>query len=242
MDIKIRPTQSMMDSNRKYYFEFVGAHGAGKTYTYHKLCKTDLLLPQKAIYPGQVKRNSLHFYLSCPIIALQLRRDIVFIISFFIRNAELKLSNLRVLRSLLKMSILHSYYQRFEFDILLKDERLHLLQRIYFRKATFIKKEFLNFLSYFKNIYDGIIFVSIDQAIMHARFTSRFPGKSQQFKENRASIHEHAFRQSQIMREILTEQSFIPCLFIDGGDDSNINAEAAKSFILSNLSGNPRQC
>ena len=45
-----------MSVDRKYYIEFVGAHGAGKTYTYHEITKKQLLKPYKSFFPGQVNR------------------------------------------------------------------------------------------------------------------------------------------------------------------------------------------
>ena len=40
-----------MNTNiKKYYVEFVGAHGSGKTYTYHAVTKQNLMAPYRAIY------------------------------------------------------------------------------------------------------------------------------------------------------------------------------------------------
>ena len=90
---------------KKYYIEFVGAHGAGKTYTYHHIAKQQLLKPYISIYPAQVRRPKIHFALSCPKILFKNFKNIIFVISFFLKNAQINLINFKVLRTLIKMII-----------------------------------------------------------------------------------------------------------------------------------------
>ncbi len=167
-----------MNFEKKYYIEFAGAHGAGKTFTYHAIAKQQLLKPYKSIYPGQVKRPRLHFMMNCPIIAIKNIFHILFVLSFFYQYAQLNLLNFKVLRVLIKMIILHPYYYRFDFNVFLKDDMLHMIQRIIFKKKVDLEKVFYEYLIHFSYLYDGLIFVDIDEKIMRNRFKKRFPGKS----------------------------------------------------------------
>ena len=72
-----------MSLDKNYYIEFTGAHGAGKTYTYHAITKQKLLKPYTSFYPGQVQRNRFHFLISCPLIALKNIKHILFVHFFF---------------------------------------------------------------------------------------------------------------------------------------------------------------
>jgi len=215
----------------KYYFEFVGAHGAGKTFMYHVIAKQQLLKPHKAFYPGQMKRPAVHFALSCPILAIKNIRHIVFVAGFFVRYVKIRKINLRVLRTLIKMIILHPYYKRFDFDVLLKDDMLHMIQRIIFKRDVKIEEAFREYFMHFIYLYNGLIFVDIDPEIRRERFKRRFPGESDSFKATREVIHERAHQQSRILRRVVTTQTIVPFIVLDGGSDVKMNAQKAVLFI-----------
>ena len=80
-----------MSLNKRYYIEFTGAHGAGKTHTYHKIAKQQLLKPYTAVYPGQVQRPRFHFLINCPLLAIKNIKHIIFVVGFFKRYAEITL-------------------------------------------------------------------------------------------------------------------------------------------------------
>ena len=221
-----------MNTNiKKFYVEFVGAHGSGKTFTYHAITKQNLMEPYKALYPGQVRRPKLHFALRWPIIAIKNIRNIIFLISFFLRYAQMRYINFKVLRSLVKMVILHPYYYRFDFNVLFKDDMLHMLQRIMFKKNVNLDNAFREYLMHFIYLYDGLIYVDIEADVMWRRFKKRFPGKSHSFKKKRAIIHERAWHQSQILRRVITTQTAVPYLVLEGEDDVQENAQKVVSFV-----------
>ena len=221
-----------MNTNiKKYYVEFVGAHGSGKTYTYHAVTKQNLMAPYRAIYPGQVRRPKLHFALRWPFIAIKNIRHIIFLIGFFLRYAQARRINFKVLRSLVKMIILHPYYYRYDFDVFLKDDMLHMLQRVMFKKKVNLEEAFREYLMHFIYLYDGLIFVDIEPEVMWMRFKERFPGKSHSFKKMRANIHERAWQQSQILRRVITSQTAVPYLVLEGGDNVQDNAQKVVSFV-----------
>ena len=221
-----------MDVHRKkYYVEFVGAHGAGKTFMYHTITEQQLLKPHKAIYPGQVQRPAVHFALSWPILAIKNIRHIVFVIGFFVRYAQIRKINLKVLRTLIKMIMLHPYYYRFDFDVFLKDDMLHMIQRIMFKKNVQIEKVFREYFMHFVYLYNGLIFVDIKPEVIRERFKKRFPGKSDSFKKTRVVIHERVWQQSQILRRVVTTQTVVPFIVLDGSDDVQMNAQKAVLFI-----------
>ena len=164
-----------MNTNiKKYYVEFVGAHGSGKTFTYHAITKQNLMAPYKALYPGQVRRPKLHFALKWPFIAIKNIRHIIFLICFFFRYAQARQINFKVLRSLMKMIVLHPYYYRYDFDVFLKDDMLHMLQRIMFKKKVNLEEAFREYLMHFIYLYDGLIYVDIEPEVMWRRFKKRF--------------------------------------------------------------------
>lgn len=216
---------------KKYYVEFVGAHGSGKTFTYHAITKQNLMAPHNALYPGQVQRPTLHFALRWPIVAIKNGRHIIFVFGFFLRYAKVRHINFKVLRSLVKMVILHPYYYRYDFDVFLKDDMLHMLQRIIFKSKVKIEDAFREYLMHFMYLYDGIIFVDIEPEVMWGRFEKRFPGKSHTFKKKRAVIHERAWRQSQILRRVIISQTAVPYLVLEGCDNVQKNANKVVLFV-----------
>ena len=220
-----------MSLDKRYYIEFIGAHGAGKTHTYHKIAKQQLLKPYKSLYPGQVKRPRFHFLINCPLIAVKNIKHIFFVTGFFIRYAEVTLMNFKVLRTLIKMIILHPYYDRFNFNVFLKDDMLHMIQRIVFRLNLNVEKLFCEYFTHFNYLYDGLIFVDIEKSVMHERFKKRFPGKSQNFIETRRIIHDRVEAQSKILRKVITSQTVVPYLLIDGNENVHKNAENVVKFI-----------
>ena len=220
-----------MSLDKKYYIEFTGAHGAGKTHTYHAIAKQQLLKPYKSLYPGQVKRPRFHFFINCPLIALKNIKHIFFVISFFLRYAETCLTNFKILRTLIKMIILHPYYNRFDFNIFLKDDMLHIIQRIIFKIDLNIEKLFREYFMHFIYLYDGLIFVDINTTVMHERFKKRFPGKSQNFIKSRRIIHNRVKTQSKMLRNVIISQTAVPYLVINGNEEVSKNAEKVVTFI-----------
>ncbi len=221
-----------MNTNiKKYYVEFVGAHGSGKTFTYHAITKQNLMAPYKAMYPGQVRRPILHFALTWPIIAIGNIQHITFLIVFFLRYAQMGHINFKVLRALVKMIILHPYYYRYDFDVFLKDDMLHMLQRIEFKKKVNLEKAFHEYLMHFIYLYDGLIYVDIAPEVMWGRFKKRFPGRSASFKEGRAAIHERAWQQSRTLRQVIITQTAVPFLVLEGNNNVHENAQKVVSFL-----------
>lgn len=221
----------MLKKNNKYYIEFIGAHGAGKSFLCKGIAKQQPLHSFNIIHPSNVRRPKLHFILSCPIIAIKNIKHILFVISYFFYYTKLKIINLKVLRSLLKMIILHQYYYRFNYDILLKDDMLHMLQRIVFKPKIEIETAFKAYFTHFSYLYDGLVFVCIDHDTIKERFKYRFKGKSESFKNIRKLIHERAFHQSKILRKVISSQNLIPFILVDGTNDLQMNSDKIISFI-----------
>ena len=76
------------------------------------------------------------------------------------------------------MIILHPYYYRYDFDVFLKDDMLHMLQRVMFKKKVNLEEAFREYLMHFIYLYDGLIYVDIEPEVMWRRFKERFPGRS----------------------------------------------------------------
>ena len=98
------------------------------------------------------------------------------------------------------MVILHDFYKRFEFDVWLKDDMLHLLPRIQFRDKVDIYEGFLQYFLHFKGIYAGIIYITLDEELMQARFEARFSKRPKHRKISRKPLYSRVFRQNEILK------------------------------------------
>lgn len=129
------------------------------------------------------------------------------------------------------MIILHPYYNRFNFNVLLKDDMLHMIQRIIFRTDLNVENLFRKYFIHFAYLYDGLIFVDIDTKVMNERFKKRFPGRSKKFIKSRKTIHKRVKVQSKMLREVITSQKIIPYLIINGNDKVSKNAAKVVLFF-----------
>ena len=84
---------------------------------------------------------------------------------------------------------------------------------------------------HFMYLYDGLVYVDIEPEVMWGRFKKRFPGKSHAFKKRRAVIHERAWQQSQILRRVITTQTAVPYLVLEGGNNVQENAQKVVVFV-----------
>lgn len=221
----------MKRSHKKLYVEFVGPHGAGKTVTCKYIHKQNLLKPYTTLYPTTAQRHKVHFLLCCPFIALKNIKHIIFVIIFFIQNGKISRINFKTLRSLLKMIILHPYYYRFNFDVYLKDDMLHMLPRIIFKEKTNIESALKKFLMYFIYLYDGFVYVDIDEKIMHERFKKRLYGEKANLKNSKLILHNRVRKQSSILKKVITSQVYTPHIIIDGKREIYKNAQKVAKFI-----------
>jgi len=225
----------MVVENRKYYIEFVGTHGAGKTFTYHEITKKNLLEPHKSIYPGQINRPRLHFLMSCPIIGLKNIKHIIFVTLFMCKYSKINRLNFKIYRTLFKMIVLHYYYYRFNFDFYLKDDMLHIILRIIFKPKVDIECAFTEFFEFFHHLYDGLVFFDITSTTLDERFQNRFSGKTAAFIKSRLHIHQRSREQAKFLRRVLTTQRLVPIMVIDGGADVKSNADEIVSFIKTTI-------
>ena len=129
------------------------------------------------------------------------------------------------------MIILHPYYNCFNFNVLLKDDMLHMIQRIIFRKDLDVENLFRKYFIHFAYLYDGLIFVDISTKVMKERFKKRFPGRSKKFIKSREIIHERVKVQSKMLREVITSQKIVPYLIINGNKKVSKNAANVVSFF-----------
>lgn len=218
--------------NSKYYIEFVGQHTAGKTSILKHIVDQDLLKPLVAIYPQKVKRSQFHFWFSLPWLVLKNLNDLFFVSGFFLRHTKFSWINYHAAwRHLLKMVILHPYYERYNFDIWMKDDMLHLLPRIDFKKNVDVRVCLEKFFKRFESRYDGLVYVDLPYEIMQKRFLVRFDDRPKSRKKSRGPVYERSFQQTLLLKEILLDQKSIPVLVIDGTEDISDNAKKAASFI-----------
>lgn len=219
-------------NERKYYIEFVGQHTAGKTSTIHDIVDNELLEPKVAIYPQNIQRSRLHFFLSLPILVLQNLRHLWFMVHFLSRYGEWSWINYHAAgRHLMKMVILHPYYKRFDFDIWMKDDMLHLLPRIAFRRTVDVEGVFREFFTHFSYLYDGIVYLNLSYDIMQQRFRSRFTVRPDKRRRSREPVYERAFIQNEILKRMLTEQTQVPVLVLDGADEVHKNSLQTVEFV-----------
>lgn len=218
--------------DRKLYVEFVGQHTAGKTTIIRDIVDRDLLKPQNAIYPQKIERSHLHFSLNLPKLILLNLFDVIFVSLFFLKYAKYTWTNYHAAgRHIWKMVILHSYYSNFNFDIWMKDDLLHLLPRIEFRKKVSVSFALNIFFSRFAHLYDGLVFIDLPYEEMKARFEIRFENRPNRRRLNRELVYERAYLQNIILKSILIEQSKVPILVLDGLADLESKSFEVVKFI-----------
>lgn len=224
-------------SHKHTYIEFVGQHSAGKTTTIHYLVDQRLLKPLRAVYPQQLKRNQMHFIGMVPFLFVQNIQHAWFLSRFLLRNAELNWINYHaVARHLFKMIILHPYYDKtFSFDVMLKDDMVHLLPRIAFRKDVNIELALREFISHFAYRFDGLVYMEVPYAKMKERFEERFQARPHSRKKSREPVYERAYEQNKVLKQVLLEQRKIPVLVLSGEDAIEENAEKVADFIRTNI-------
>ena len=216
----------------KIYIEFVGQHTAGKTTVIHDIVDRGLLEPKKAIYPQKIKKSRIHFFLKLPQLFFTNIFDLIFIISFFLRNTNYTWTNYHSSgRHMWKMVILHPYYSKFDFDIWMKDDLLHLLPRIEFRENVDVYFAFKKFFNRFSHLYSGLIYIELPYQKMKSRFDIRFKNRSSMRRANRAVVYERAYKQNFILKRILVEQSKVPILLLDGLSDVETKSAQVVRFI-----------
>ena len=214
------------------YIEFAGVHTAGKSTLLNLIVDTGALLPLLATYPQKIKRPKFSFATYILISIITKYRDLIFVVNFLLKYAKLNWENYRVVgRFLLKMVILHDFYKRFEFDVWLKDDMLHLLPRIQFRDKVDIYEGFLQYFLHFKGIYAGIIYINLDEELMQARFEARFSKRPKHRKISRKPLYSRVFRQNEILKKVLKNQQEVPVLFLDGSHSLASNSKRAVRFI-----------
>lgn len=224
-------------SHKHTYIEFVGQHSAGKTTTIQQIVDKHLLAPLDATYPQKLKRNQLHFLASLPLLFIQNTRHTWFLMRFLLRNAKRNWINYHaVARHLFKMIALHPYYDKmFAFDVMLKDDMLHLLPRIEFRDGVDVAGAFTTFVSHFAHRYNGLVYMEVSYEKMKERFEERFQERPRSRRKSREQVYERAYKQNKILKRVLLEQREIPILVLNGEDAINENTEKVTHFIRTNI-------
>ncbi len=224
---------------KKYYVEFVGQHGAGKSTTYRYLVDNKLLSDVVSVYPHLLgKRSRLRFFLLLPFIFLTLWRDWVFLIHFAWRYTSVSVWNCReVYLYLIKMLILHKYYQlTYTFDVWYKQDMLHLLPRLRWRSGVSPELAFASFFHHFKSRYNGIVFIDIDWREVEKRYwAKRYLYLSQEERKERLEMYRYAYSQQNYMKEVLLKQDEVPVLVLDGFEDVTVKAKCVADFILNKV-------
>ena len=113
----------------------------------------------------------------------------------------------------------------------MKDDLLHLLPRIEFRKSVNVHFAFKRFFDRFSHLYSGLVYIELPYEEMKSRFNIRFKNRSSQRRANRESVYELAYTQNFILKRILLEQSRVPILVLDGLSDIESKSAQVVRFI-----------
>lgn len=221
---------------QKYYVEFLGQHTAGKTTTIHEVVHQGRMAPLVAIYPQQITRSRVGFFLALPWLVISNIHHLWFVAHFLARYAVFNWINYHaVARHLFKMVLLHPYYERYAFDVWMKDDMLHLLPRIEFKHGVDVARVLKTFFNHFAYRYDGLVYVDIPYEVMRARFEHRFAGRDPARRDNRGPVYERSYKQTAVLREIISLQKAIPVLMLDGTQPVTENAQRVASFITTHV-------
>lgn len=220
----------------KIYIEFVGQHTAGKTSVIHDIVDRECLLPTKAIYPQKLNRSRTHFFLNLPLLFLNNIRNLCFICLFFLRYTKFTWINYHSAgRHMWKMVLLHPYHVKFNFDLWMKDDLLHLLPRIEFRNKVDVSDVFQMFFNHFSHLYDGLVYIDLPYEEMKERFKSRFESRSFRRKANRELVYDRAYKQNILLKEVLMNQNKVPILVLDGLVEVKNKSSMVVKFIKVNI-------
>lgn len=221
---------------RPYYIEFVGQHTAGKTTVIKAVVDGSLLSPLLAIYPQKLVRSRANFYWQLIPLLLKHSKNFLFVVYFLLTYAKWSWINYHAVgRHLLKMVILHPYYEDNNFDLWMKDDMLHLLPRLELRSWVDSEKIFRMFFEHFASVYDGIVYMDISYTVMQDRFKDRFSSRPVKRRRSRGPVYERAFVQNQVLKKVLLGQTVVPVLLLDGTSPVSENAQLVKEFIEKNI-------
>ena len=216
----------------KLYIEFVGQHTAGKTTVIQDIVDRGLLEPKIAIYPQKIKRSRINFIIRLPFLFLSNIFDIFFIFKFLLCNVKFNWTNYHSAgRHMWKMVILHPYFLKFDFDVWMKDDLLHLLPRLEFKKNVDVYSALTMFFEHFEHWYDGLVFIDLPYEEMKIRFDKRFENRTEHRRTNRAEVYERAFAQNILLKGILQRQVRTPILILDGNADVKVKSAQVVEFI-----------
>ena len=224
-------------TQKRTYVEFVGMHTSGKTTIIKEIVHSSLLEPLCAVYPQKLERRRLHFAFSLPRVFISEFRNIWFVFFFLLRYAKWHWTNYHAAgRHLLKMVLLHPYYEKnFAFDVWMKDDMLHLLPRIEFRKGVDVSRVLREFFEHFAYRYDALVYVEVQYTQIQKRFEERFKMRPAALRENRIVVYKRAHSQNKILKEVLLAQKKVPVLELDGRDSISSNAKKAALFIRNTI-------
>ena len=223
---------SLMKCKSKLYIEFVGQHTAGKTTVIHDIVDRDLLEPIKAIYPQKIKRSRFDLVLSMPRLFFFHIVDFLFLFQFFTRNVKCNWINYHSAgRHMWKMIFLHPYFLKFDFDVWMKDDLLHLLPRLELKPGVDTSDVFNSFFNHFSHWYSGLVFIDLPYEDMNARFNERFKNRPNQRRKNRSTVYKRAYFQNKVLKHVLLEQNKVRVLVLDGKSEVAIKSVQVVKFI-----------
>lgn len=223
-----------------YYIEFVGQHTAGKTSTIREIVDTEMLAPLTVIYPQKIKRSQVVFVRALPWLIITNLKHLCFVCVFFLKYAQCSYINYHAVgRHIFKMVILHPFYERYDFDLWMKDDMLHLLPRIAFKEGVDVKQVLQEFVAHFTYRYNGLVYMDLPYDVMRHRFQARFADRPAARRLNRELVYERSFKQTLLLRELLLAQTDVPLIILDGTDSVRTNAERVVSFVRSRVLTDP---
>lgn len=221
-----------MKYNSKLYIEFVGQHTAGKTTVIHDIVDRDLLEPIKAIYPQKIQRSRYDLVFSMPRLFFFHIFDLLFLFQFFKRNVKCNWINYHSAgRHMWKMIFLHPYFLKFDFDVWMKDDLLHLLPRLELKHGVDTYDVFNEFFNRFSHWYSGLVFIDLPYEDMNARFNERFKNRPHQRRKNRSRVYERAYVQNKVLKHVLLQQNKVRVLVLDGKSEVAIKSVQVVKFI-----------
>jgi len=223
---------SFMNCKSKLYIEFVGQHTAGKTTVIHDIVDRGLLEPVNAIYPQKIKRSRLDLVFCMPRLIFVHMIDILFLFQFFARNVKCNWMNYHSAgRHMWKMIFLHPYFSKFDYDVWMKDDLLHLLPRLEFKPGVDTSDAFNLFFNHFSHWYSGLVFIDLPYEDMKVRFNERFKNRPHQRRKNRSKVYERAYVQNKILKHVLLEQNKVRVLVLDGKSEVAMKSAQVVKFI-----------
>ena len=225
----------MKQNNAKIkYIEFVGQPAVGKTTTAMAVANDEVLAGIYLLHPEGIFKQSKYFlYKNIFKIFIASLYSVFYHINFFLKHAKFSRYNYGRLVLFLRFSVRHQIHILYKPDLIIREDTLHLIPTIDYRKNVNIEKITKKYIRNFSNDYHGIVYFESDYEILEKRYIKREKNKnlSGDIIEYNLIKYKQYFSKQESVKKAINEQDNIPVIIIDGAKEIEQKKEEIINFI-----------